>query len=396
MSKPVTQDEVEDVLSSIRRLVSEDKRPLAGMRSPAAPERAQPAARAASQDKLVLTPALRVANPDASDTAQEEDTAEPLILDEAVLAPSDGDADTQPDTLFSDELTVPDTTAPTERETAEDEEAQAYGAEDVLEDEGEGDYSSASYWEDDDPADDDQNQPEDTRAQPEGIEDAVLSALANEPAEAPFIDTDAEQTASEGDTAPSEDDAPDIAAFTQRLRSATIFRPKLSDDGGDRVDAAPRPAPEADSQETFFDTSLTSKIAALETAIGAIRQDFEPDGDEAEDIIHSENPALAWEDDVELDARGTPLREQPDEREPFQHAAREAQAAVDTARAADADEEDTLTLDDGLMDEETLRDLVSEIVRAELQGALGERITRNVRKLVRREIHRALTAQDLE
>ena len=52
--------------------------------------------------------------------------------------------------------------------------------------------------------------------------------------------------------------------------------------------------------------------------------------------------------------------------------------------------------DDQFLDEEALRDLVTEIVRAELQGALGERITRNVRKLVRREIHRALTAQDLE
>ena len=31
-----------------------------------------------------------------------------------------------------------------------------------------------------------------------------------------------------------------------------------------------------------------------------------------------------------------------------------------------------------------------------LAWALGERITRNVRKLVRREIHRALTSQDLE
>jgi hypothetical protein len=39
--------------------------------------------------------------------------------------------------------------------------------------------------------------------------------------------------------------------------------------------------------------------------------------------------------------------------------------------------------------------MVSEIVRQELQGALGERITRNVRKLVRREIQRALTAHDL-
>ncbi|NQZ74346.1 MAG: hypothetical protein HRT60_14925, partial [Dinoroseobacter sp.] len=44
---------------------------------------------------------------------------------------------------------------------------------------------------------------------------------------------------------------------------------------------------------------------------------------------------------------------------------------------------------------EMLRDMVSEIVRRELQGSLGERITRNVRKLVRREIYRALEARDL-
>lgn len=44
---------------------------------------------------------------------------------------------------------------------------------------------------------------------------------------------------------------------------------------------------------------------------------------------------------------------------------------------------------------EMLRDMVSDIVRRELQGSLGERITRNVRKLVRREIYRALEARDL-
>ena len=47
------------------------------------------------------------------------------------------------------------------------------------------------------------------------------------------------------------------------------------------------------------------------------------------------------------------------------------------------------------LDEAMLREMVSDIVRQELQGALGERITRNVRKLVRREIHRALAAHDL-
>ena len=51
---------------------------------------------------------------------------------------------------------------------------------------------------------------------------------------------------------------------------------------------------------------------------------------------------------------------------------------------------------DELLDENALRDIVRETVREELQGALGERITRNVRKLIRSEIHRALAAQELE
>ncbi|SEM78692.1 hypothetical protein [Palleronia pelagia] len=52
--------------------------------------------------------------------------------------------------------------------------------------------------------------------------------------------------------------------------------------------------------------------------------------------------------------------------------------------------------EDGVLDEAALRDLVAEIVREELQGALGERITRNVRKLVRREIMRAITVRNFE
>lgn len=36
--------------------------------------------------------------------------------------------------------------------------------------------------------------------------------------------------------------------------------------------------------------------------------------------------------------------------------------------------------------ENALRDLIAEVVRRELSGELGERITRNVRKLVRREM----------
>jgi hypothetical protein len=46
--------------------------------------------------------------------------------------------------------------------------------------------------------------------------------------------------------------------------------------------------------------------------------------------------------------------------------------------------------------EDELQDLVRVMVRQELQGSLGERITRNVRKLVRAEINRALAAQALD
>ena len=46
-------------------------------------------------------------------------------------------------------------------------------------------------------------------------------------------------------------------------------------------------------------------------------------------------------------------------------------------------------------DDEAMRLLIARMIREELQGDLGERITRNVRKLVRREIKRALTSRDL-
>lgn len=63
----------------------------------------------------------------------------------------------------------------------------------------------------------------------------------------------------------------------------------------------------------------------------------------------------------------------------------------DDASPGAADDDETALLDEG-----ALRELVAEIVREELQGGLGERITRNVRKLVRAEIQRAFAARDLD
>ncbi len=46
-----------------------------------------------------------------------------------------------------------------------------------------------------------------------------------------------------------------------------------------------------------------------------------------------------------------------------------------------------------ILDEEALRGVINSIVREELQGELGERIGRNLRKLVRREIGEMLAEE---
>lgn len=77
-------------------------------------------------------------------------------------------------------------------------------------------------------------------------------------------------------------------------------------------------------------------------------------------------------------------------------------AAVETAAPQQAALPDdpvpsqTALPETALADEAFLREIVADVLRQELQGELGERITRNMRKLVRREIHRALSALDYE
>lgn len=48
------------------------------------------------------------------------------------------------------------------------------------------------------------------------------------------------------------------------------------------------------------------------------------------------------------------------------------------------------------IDDVALRQMVLQVLREELAGDMGERITRNVRKLVRREINRVLASRDLD
>lgn len=276
MSEPVKTDGIEDVLSSIRRLVSEDSR------GAAVPPAASPQTR---PDALVLTPALRV--PEQEPPAlHAEPPVRPVRPQRSEMAEAAGN----------------------ERlhfvRTAED----------------------------------------------TAVADATAAEAEPEPA--------------------SEDAAPWVKP------DATLF----SAVGGV-------------SEQAVSSSSLEEKIAALEAVIGGTDDQWEPDGESRDDYSGTNVEPLTWEDAVPEpgDAPGAEDAAQDDDGP--------EEVLVDAdflAREAVTEEAlETLASDEAVLDEDSLRELVADIVREELQGALGERITRNVRKLVRREIHRALAAQDL-
>ncbi|MCR8828105.1 hypothetical protein [Pseudosulfitobacter koreensis] len=333
MPDAVTNAEVEDVLSSIRRLVSEDKR---------VPAEQKPKA---NSDRLVLTPALRVAEMPQSDRDAQQNTAA-----DDVRARAEFDAPAQ-------EIADPDA----------------------------GDVSADmdDLYEDGD------------------SEEAVIDALLAETAADDLTEND--DHAEANDTALAEDEAVEKAVFTHRRprpESATsetptearslrdVFRAVDAQEAEEARKAAVLPhvpeyrGPSVEPRVT--PRSLSAKIAVLEEVIARTDDQWEPDGAGRDDYAGTEQPAMAWEDTS--DETGTDEPSTTPEPTIFAGEPPRKEAASEDVLASDVD----------VMDEEALRDLVSDIVRQELQGALGERITRNVRKLVRREIHRALAAQELE
>lgn len=337
MSDPVTNVEIEDVLSSIRRLVSDGERarvrdshmptPESVTREdveqverdvvltaldngPAIPTSdgqddvvaAQPA------DRLVLTPALRVSEavdpPDETETSCMTEDADGIASGEA----SDADSDETAQTL----------TQPVE----------------------------ASVSEEADVAD---------------LDDAVL-ALSDEGAAQEWVDS------GEPETQAAMPGREDLVATIEELEAAVDAAVQdFEPDGSEAVSGnsvwplRPTSAPEPHSKPVYYTG-------------------------EVEGLVSSDEPGA---DDVQSDVDMTPEPEQP-------------------ISADDMDAEFEGTFDDDFdddapegfgkvdFDDVALRALVSDVVREELSGPLGERITRNVRKLVRREIYRILSSQDFD
>lgn len=302
MSESVTNVEVEDVLSSIRRLVSDEKRPSVAVIS-------EP-----SNDRLVLTPALRVAGSD--EIADNETDNVPAIQAWSDFGASPDYKDALPDSEMTDDIPKLD----------DDEDM-------LLDPQTEADVDT--HDDNNDEQNDHQNQEVTAEVEPEPF---VLDSVV-ETSEPEIVE--------------------DVAA-------AEIPVAELLED---------------QSEAAFFAKSsatLGSKIAALEAVIGKTDDQWEPDDTGDSDYSGTEAPAMIWDD-----------------ADPMETVDDDAVPVADTVADFEPQDGFSQSVDD-ILDEEALRDIVSDIVREELQGALGERITRNVRKLVRREIHRALAAQDLE
>lgn len=274
MVERMTSVEIEDVLWSIRRLVTEDLRP-----KPVAVPR---------DDKLILTPALRV------------------VPDSAVSVP------------------VPDTQA------------------DVLDVDLDADLAKAL-------TDDSPIAESDTILEPEAGPFPMFLHHANRVDLAP-------QSA-----------APDLAG------TVTTIGAGLPEDGfeaelGDAMAVPEWPDTSWEAPDVMDGVDEAELIAVPETAHDALHGDWATEAQEQPYPLDADLMGSAADD--------------------------AAEAAALAALAADDAAQDAGGLTE--LDEDMLRDIVREIIREELHGSLGERITRNVRKLVRAEINRAMMTQDLE
>ncbi len=404
MSDPVTNVEIEDVLSSIRKLVAEDSRTAPRTRKPEKPER------------LVLTPAQRVKD----DAPAPRPSAEPVLLTQPVnRAPNPtggmpiddiprdarladfGDVEGAFPDIDSVETKVTENARPEQTpEKAEENTSPRGNLDRLIEKE-----VAAALGVDVDKADD-------TDAGHQSLEDqAGIIPDDDEDFDWADFESDHDAVALVPEDASLEGDLEDIEVD----HAAEDLPASYAGDAEDDRDSAAQEDTHqeasvmavVDPEPTLAEPpappqTLEDKVAALGRLVARDSQEFEEERDrpDADDLAATSEP-MTWpdvapfvevEEEDEAPSGSNVLHAEnawPQAQVP--HPVEDAEPEEETLPSVDTGQAAQLEID-----EEILRELVGDIVRQELQGALGERITRNVRKLVRREIHRMLISQEFD
>ena len=414
MSKPVTNVEIEDVLSSIRRLVTSSDRV----------ERPEPETPDNVGDKLVLTPSLRVDSPEIEventyekQSSEDDTSSEDVRGSQAVEELESAEEDTALDEFNAAAEEEFLNLSPQEPTADHDDESPEEAVADVLDSDGDGanDFSAV------------------TDALAANEDDvSVAEILGQESDNSNKLPSDqadlAERASDRWDDADPGGDGDNLQRRAAEFEAIVAEKEDLWDPDGTTQDenaaVSGGPVPWNDNDEEDDAPVIRDEIDELtELAAETDVEDVDVDEGEVTEDSRAEMPeplavAEVAEEPVETQQDAEPIilesafRQNPDaesgdveieegdgndgeeaEAAPFVF---RSQARSESVSSDTQDNDAPLKIEEALLDEEALRDLVSEIVRQELQGALGERITRNVRKLVRREIHRALACQELE
>ncbi|MEL7013795.1 MAG: hypothetical protein AAFO72_11005 [Pseudomonadota bacterium] len=370
MSDRVTNSEIEDVLSSIRRLVSIDDRrgdaspALQSLRSSApstasSPQNSRPVETPRSKVRLVLSQDFRVEQPDDVPGPAQENS-------ETVNAgPEETTAENVQISSSASEVS-----GPAYQETV----AQTASSEDT--ETVERDQTSAAL----------------------GLEKWQVEPAPSEDGQEP-------RSLSDGKTEKVGLEGQDLEERLARARKqrALVLSGMNADQAAEAASSKSVTRPQTKTLEGAAPGTkeLEARIAEVEAAVAARDDQWEPDGSEPDAGMPPPITSLSWRQPDQA-AETAPVPSEP--RPVTQEASATPEAATPQPvnpsappkKEAKAGAEDHWYGEDAVIDEAALRDLVSEIVRQELQGSLGERITRNVRKLVRREIHRAMMGHDLD
>ncbi|WP_298910118.1 hypothetical protein [uncultured Aliiroseovarius sp.] len=368
MSDPVSNAEIEDVLSSIRRLIA------AGDPN----QKDEAPASTAADDKLILTPAFRVFGGDPEKTVQDPahpETAHPATgrdipvesLEQDTPTPAEPadaakDADDGPLVLTFDtnmaepgfqsmsDMSMPPADTQVDFEDNWDSDALAETAQVAFLHQRVTSVAAHTPPDEEAPkvATEEAAEPE-VMAEEEPL--AGEAEMAATGAEAPVVD-EAAGAEPELVAAPEAEEVPEIEAVAE-------------------VDEVLEQA--SDQVEIDQDTTAVEELEIVEEEPVLTDSDIPAEGEVEDQPILAEVEVLA--DEPVEDVLGTQV----------------LTAAMDEAPVSEIVEDDS-----DFIDEEHLQEIVSRIVREELKGEMGVKITQAVRRMVRREVTRALSLEKFD